>query len=187
MKNGFTDGSPLRKFMFSSLGLTDPDACLGGAALPDLGVIELCIYPTMLAAAPPIVAGPALKVHERSKKACPLAQTSSNSSSNAVAGLPLCPVMTGLANLCSARHPPRKQNRTPARACAAPPASVKRAGASKENKPLVKKELPKGKADAKKRVKREFADDDAINLTQASPGPRRKREGVVQGEVIDLT
>jgi hypothetical protein len=75
-----------------------------------------------------------------------------------------------------------------------PPASVKRAGvgASKENEPLVKKgSLLKGKGNAKKRVKREvLADDDAIDLTQASPAPRRKRvklAGFVQGEVIDLT
>jgi hypothetical protein len=75
-----------------------------------------------------------------------------------------------------------------------PPASVKRAGvrASKENEPLVKKDpLLKGKGNARKRVKRELlADDDAIDLTQASPAPRRKRvklAGFVQGEVIDLT
>jgi hypothetical protein len=42
-------------------------------------------------------------------------------------------------------------------------------------------------------VKRELATDsesDVIDLTQGSPGPRRKRvklEGFVQGEVIDLT
>jgi hypothetical protein len=58
---------------------------------------------------------------------------------------------------------------------------------TKENKPLVNQETKPA------RVERELATDsesDVIDLTQGSPGPRRKRvklEGFVQGEVIDLT
>ncbi|KAJ7879592.1 hypothetical protein B0H14DRAFT_3858440 [Mycena olivaceomarginata] len=198
--NGFTDGATLRKFMFSSLGLTDDDAYLGGAALPDLGVIELYIFPAALAVAPPVGAGPALsalKVHERSKKAVTqqitLGQTEQLAAPMAV--FTAAPVGPNIVKFLFKYRPIdilRANGIAPQPARAQPPpASVKRAGvrASKENEPLVKKDSRlKGKGNAKKRVKRE--DDDAIDLTQASPAPRRKRvklAGFVQGEVIDLT
>ncbi|KAJ6594454.1 hypothetical protein B0H19DRAFT_62185 [Mycena capillaripes] len=66
---GVSDGTTLKPFMFSSLALT------GGASHPDLGVIELVIYPINVSRSKSYAAPSrlrdlsALKVHERSKKA----------------------------------------------------------------------------------------------------------------------
>ncbi|KAJ7049693.1 hypothetical protein C8F01DRAFT_1378202 [Mycena amicta] len=71
MTDSTTDGTVKKRFMFSTLELTDDDAVLETASNIDLGVISLQIYPIHIG--PPIETQmstlPETKLHERSKKA----------------------------------------------------------------------------------------------------------------------
>ncbi|KAJ6498800.1 hypothetical protein C8R45DRAFT_980019 [Mycena sanguinolenta] len=214
-KDGVIDGQTLKPFMFSSLQLTDDDADLRGpgVALPDLGVIELYIYPTSVTqASHRRSAGPAanlttLKVHERSKKAVTqqigLAPAERLPAPSSFA----YPVRIGpdlvkflfkyrpldvLRANGIAPQPVQAKASTPA----PPPEPVKRV--KKENKPVVKHEAVESKkpnpfsqgwSNTSNRVGVKREASDVIDLTQdsGSRGKKKKIEGFIQGEVIDLT
>ncbi|KAJ6507192.1 hypothetical protein C8R47DRAFT_86666 [Mycena vitilis] len=70
-KNGVSDGTIIRPFMFSSLQVTDDDTFLSSSSHQDLGRIRFSITPIRVAgvsAAPPTSLSQ-VTVHERSKKA----------------------------------------------------------------------------------------------------------------------
>ncbi|KAJ7646762.1 hypothetical protein FB45DRAFT_734088 [Roridomyces roridus] len=73
VKDGVTDGTTLKPFVFSGLTLSDDDALLGGPSYEHLGLIELTLYPVQVLNANVPCDGTHnlsnLKVHERSKKA----------------------------------------------------------------------------------------------------------------------
>ncbi|KAJ7354654.1 hypothetical protein DFH08DRAFT_49488 [Mycena albidolilacea] len=195
-KDGLTDGATLKPFMFSSLSLTDDDAYLGGAFLPDLGVIKLVITPTQVSSNQTRHSGrgsdlSTLKVHERSKKAVTQQITLAQAKMLATPITFVTTTPTGPAVVTFLfKYRPIDILRAngiapPCAPVQSSPPPAKRV--AKENKPLVNQETKPA------RVKRELATDsesDVIDLTQGSPGPRRKRvklEGFVQGEIIDLT
>ncbi|KAJ6507202.1 hypothetical protein C8R47DRAFT_86855 [Mycena vitilis] len=201
VKEGVSDGTTIQAFVFSSLALTDDDSYLGGNPHPDLGLIELLIYPVRTLPHTRVAAGmrasgtalSTLKVHERSKKAVTQQIALGESQklekrhdfvSAQRTGPDLVkflfkyrPLDILRANGIAPQSSEPKQKAEPARAQRSQE-DVKRV--KKENKPIVN--------DAKKsRVKRE-ADDDIIDLTEDAPrGKRVKLEGFVQGQVIDLT
>ncbi|KAJ7267647.1 hypothetical protein B0H12DRAFT_1045718 [Mycena haematopus] len=209
-KTGFTDGTTLKPFMFSSLTLTDDDTYLGGNSLPDLGVIELVIYPAYVPKTRPSYrpAAPcalsALKVHERSKKA--VTQQISFAQAERLAkpinfvspkrtGPDLVKFLfkyrpidilraNGIAPLLAQPKPLTPAPLSEASTPAPPSEAIKRV--KKENKPLIKPEPEAGQSKKWAGVKREASD--VIDLTQdSSRGKRKKLEGFIQGEVIDLT
>ncbi|KAF7357725.1 hypothetical protein MVEN_00818400 [Mycena venus] len=73
MIDGVTDGSLVRPFMFSLLDLTDDDAFLADLLHPNLGLIELTIWPVQFTEYSSCPLSPhhlsEIKVHERVKKA----------------------------------------------------------------------------------------------------------------------
>ncbi|KAJ7680834.1 Alpha/Beta hydrolase protein [Mycena polygramma] len=203
VKEGVSDGTTMRAFMFSSLALTDDDSYLGGNPHPDLGLIELLIYPVRTLPHTRVVVGSAttalstLKVHERSKKAVTQQIALGESQklerrhdfvSAQRTGPDLVkflfkyrPLDILRANGIAPQSSELKRKAEPAQGQRSQE-DVKRV--KKENKPIVKHT----ENDAKKsRVKHE-ADDDIIDLTEDAPrGKRVKLEGFVQGQVIDLT
>ncbi|KAK7005974.1 hypothetical protein R3P38DRAFT_3214909 [Favolaschia claudopus] len=195
-KEGVKEGQTLRRFAFSSLSLTDDDAYLGAPSqtLPDLGVIDLDIYPIRVngskrRATTQQTNLATLKVHERSKKAVTQQVTLTKAEYLSKPSSYSDVTLTGPAFVkFRFKYRPMDVLRANGIAPQAPKAKVPTPPpeTQKENKPLVKHE----KKDVKKsKVKRE-ADGDVIDLTEDTSRPKNKKvklENFVQGEVIDLT
>ncbi|KAF7376580.1 hypothetical protein MSAN_00074400 [Mycena sanguinolenta] len=196
--DGVTDGRTLKPFVFSSLKLTDDDADLKAAPLPELGVIELYIYPSQESRLSRPSIAPCdlstLKVHERSKKAV-TQQIGLAPAEKLPKALGFVHAVRTGPNLvrflfkyrpldilrANGIAPPLVQPKAPTPA--PPPEAAKRV--KKENKPIIKQEIGEGK----KRVGIKREASDVIDLTENSGlrGKKRKIEGFIQGEVIDLT
>ncbi|KAJ7187776.1 hypothetical protein C8R46DRAFT_1052560 [Mycena filopes] len=211
-KEGVSDGASLRPFMFSSLELTDDDTFLGGPSYPRLGLVELAIRPVIVKdpgqgnrshrSMPKSL--PHIKLHERSKKAVtqqislaapePFTGRRSHPTKTLAAGPDLVtfqfhyrPAAVLRANGIMPIIAPRKRKAgfQLQRAPTPWPDDMEEEKMLRERlEAIVDKRL---KNETKPGVKAEMTDVKDLTQKEIRKNKKVKIEGLIQGEVIDLT
>ncbi|KAJ7141252.1 hypothetical protein C8R44DRAFT_763065 [Mycena epipterygia] len=201
-KNGVTDGTTLKAFMFSSLALTDDDAYLPGGPsrqLEDLGVIELNIYPvhpntSRIGVSTTSKDLSALKVHERSKKAVTQQITLGQAERLAVPVTFTSSKRTGpdLVKFFFKYRPidilrangiaPQNKRKASELDPASTPVQEKKVSREK-----IEKVDGRIKKESKHRIKQEGPIIDLTENTRSTKKVKRERRPFIQGEIIDLT